>query len=70
VNRSSLRASASDWDAINAALDAEGFVVMTGLLDAEACGAIARLYPEDTRFRNHIHMARHGFGCGEYKYFA
>jgi uncharacterized protein len=64
------RASAADWDAINAALDDHGFAVMTGLLDGKACGAIARLYTEDERFRSHIHMARHGFGRGEYKYFA
>jgi len=64
------RVAASDWDAVNAALDADGFAVMTGLLDAEACGTIARAYPEDSRFRSHIQMARHGFGRGEYKYFA
>jgi uncharacterized protein len=64
------RVAAADWNAINAALDADGFAVMTGLLNAEACGAIARLYPQDSRFRSHIHMARHGFGRGEYKYFA
>jgi hypothetical protein len=28
------------------------------------------MYPDDARFRSHIHMARHGFGRGEYKYFA
>ena len=64
------RVSAADWNAINAALDGDGFATMTGLLDAEACGAIVRLYPQDNRFRSHIHMARHGFGRGEYKYFA
>src|SRR5713101_7742820 len=64
------RVSAADCEAINAALDANGFATMAGLLDAEACGAIARLYTEDNRFRSHVHMARHGFGCGEYKYFA
>jgi hypothetical protein len=41
------RVSAADWNAINAALDANGFATITGLLDAEACGAIVRLYPED-----------------------
>ena len=64
------RVAAADWNAVNAALDANGFATMTGLLDAEGCGAIIRLYPQDHRFRSHIHMARHGFGRGEYKYFA
>ncbi len=60
----------ADWDAIGAALDVDGFAVMAGLLDADTCGAITRLYPDDSRFRRHIHMARHGYGRGEYKYFA
>lgn len=31
---------------------------------------MAGLYGTDAPFRSHIHMARHGFGRGEYKYFA
>ena len=31
---------------------------------------MAALYPESDRFRSTIVMARHGFGRGEYKYFA
>jgi len=64
------RVAAADWDAINAALDANGFAVATGFLDDAACAAVARLYLADGHFRSHIHMARHGFGRGEYKYFA
>ena len=33
-----------------------------------AC-TIAALYPDETYFRSHIHMARHGFGKGGYRYF-
>ncbi|TGR90514.1 proline hydroxylase, partial [bacterium M00.F.Ca.ET.191.01.1.1] len=29
----------------------------------------AGLYPQEHHFRSHIHMARHGFGKGEYRYF-
>jgi uncharacterized protein len=64
------RVAAADWDAIGAALDAQGFTVMTGLLDADECMAAAALYPDDSRFRRHIHMGQHGYGRGEYKYFA
>jgi hypothetical protein len=63
------RVGAADWDAVGAALDAQGFAVMAGLLDAAECSAVAGLYVDDSRFRRHIHMARHGFGRGEYKYF-
>jgi hypothetical protein len=31
---------------------------------------VAALYPDDDRFRSRIVMGRHGFGRGEYKYFA
>jgi hypothetical protein len=63
------RVSALDWPAINAGLDAEGFAVLPGLLDAGECAGIAALYAEASHFRSHILMARHGFGRGEYKYF-
>jgi len=33
------------------------------------CRAIAALYADENHFRSHIHMARHGFGKGEYRYF-
>jgi uncharacterized protein len=34
------------------------------------CDALAGLYEDGGHFRSHIMMARHGFGRGEYKYFA
>jgi hypothetical protein len=64
------RVNAIDWSAIGAALDADGFAVIPKLLEASDCRGIAALYPDDKKFRSHIHMARHGFGRGEYKYFA
>jgi len=64
------RVAARDWRAIGAALDRDGFAVIEGLLDAGECRDMTLLYPDDQRFRSHIHMARHGFGRGEYKYFA
>ncbi len=59
-----------DWAAIESDLDAYGAAVAPGLLSPEACRAIAALYPDDARFRSTVVMARHGFGRGEYKYFA
>jgi hypothetical protein len=44
--------------------------VIGPLLDADACAALAARYDDDARFRSRIVMARHGFGRGEYKYFA
>lgn len=51
-------------------LDADGCAVIPRLLSADACAEVAALYADDARFRSHVVMARHGFGRGEYKYFA
>ena len=59
-----------DWAAVERDLDAYGAAVAPKLLASETCRAIAALYPEDARFRSTVVMARHGFGRGEYKYFA
>jgi hypothetical protein len=65
-----LRLEACDWPAIEADLDAYGWAKFTKLLSGGECDEIAALYPDDRHFRSHILMARHGFGRGEYKYFA
>jgi uncharacterized protein len=62
------RASAFDWSNLTAQLDGFGNAVIEGLLTPEECRGIAELYPHEEHFR-HIHMARHGFGKGEYRYF-
>jgi hypothetical protein len=51
-------------------LAARGFVVAPGLIDPAECRALAALWPETPRFRSHVVMQRHGFGQGEYQYFA
>jgi hypothetical protein len=61
---------ALDWAAIGGDIDAYGCAVAPKLLSPETCQALAALYPDDARFRSTILMARHGFGRGEYKYFA
>jgi len=62
--------AASDWDAVAASLDRDGWAVLPKFLCGEACDDTAALYAQETGFRSHIHMARHGFGRGEYRYFA
>jgi hypothetical protein len=59
-----------DWTRIAAELDAHGCATTGPLLDAAACAGLAALYDTDAGFRSRIVMARHGFGRGEYKYFA
>ena len=59
-----------DWVGIARSLDAHGNAVLPGLLTADQCAALALLYPLEEGYRTRIVMARHGFGRGEYKYFA
>ncbi|WP_113889778.1 2OG-Fe(II) oxygenase [Roseiarcus fermentans] len=61
---------ALDWPRIERDLDAYGAAVAPNLLAPDACRALAALYPDDQSFRSTVVMARHGFGRGEYKYFA
>ena len=64
------RVDAIDWAQATADLDAQGCAVLKELLSPDECAALAALYPDDKHFRSRIVMARHGFGRGEYKYFA
>ena len=51
-------------------LAARGFVVAPGLIGPAECRALAGLWPEKARFRSHVVMQRHGYGQGDYQYFA
>ncbi|HKY90637.1 MAG TPA: proline hydroxylase, partial [Nevskiaceae bacterium] len=59
-----------DWAALASSLDAKGSAVIPALLTADECEALAALYDEDRHFRSRVVMARHGYGRGEYQYFA
>lgn len=65
-----MSSSVTDWAAIEAQLDDHGCAVLQGALSPAACAAMAALYTQDDLFRSRVTMARHGFGRGEYKYFA
>ncbi|HYW16886.1 MAG TPA: 2OG-Fe(II) oxygenase [Allosphingosinicella sp.] len=59
-----------DWSAAAAELDAQGWALLPRLLDPRACLEVAALWLEESRFRSRVTMQRHGFGQGEYRYFA
>jgi hypothetical protein len=59
-----------DWQRMGQHLDAHGWAPLPKLVTANECTTLAGLYGDDRYFRSHIVMARHGFGRGEYKYFA
>jgi hypothetical protein len=64
------RVAALDWERIVAELDAQGCAVVPAMLAQHECAALADSYALEDRFRSRVVMARHGFGRGEYKYFA
>ena len=63
------RLAALDWDGIAAALDEAGGAPTGPLLTPGECSTLRAFWDED-RFRSRIDMRRHGFGSGEYRYFA
>jgi hypothetical protein len=62
--------AALDWAGIAAQLDSHGCATTGRLLTPQQCAALAASYASDALFRSRVVMARHGFGRGEYKYFA
>ncbi|HYZ48837.1 MAG TPA: 2OG-Fe(II) oxygenase [Sphingomonas sp.] len=58
-----------DWTTLEAKLDAQGWALLPDRIGADICAALAVFWNDEPRFRSHVHMARHGFGLGEYRYF-
>ena len=59
-----------DWRRIEADLDRYGAATIKHLLSPETCRGLIDLYADNALFRSKVVMGRHGFGRGEYKYFA
>jgi hypothetical protein len=59
-----------DGQPVAADLDAYGCAVLPSVLSREECAALAASYDDEPLFRSRVVMASHGFGRGEYKYFA
>ena len=64
------RVAAIDWRDVSGSLGNSGWASLGRLLTASECASLSGLYNEDGPFRSTVVMARHGFGKGEYKYFA
>jgi hypothetical protein len=64
------RVAAFDWERIAGELDAYGCATTGALLTSDDCVALSSRYDDDASYRSRVIMARHGFGRGEYKYFA
>ena len=64
------RLASFEWPQVERDLDTQGSALLPGLLTPEECAAIAGLYGREDGFRSRVVMSRHGFGRGEYRYFA
>jgi uncharacterized protein len=69
-NAHAPQAAAIDWASKCQDLDARGWAVLPQLISADQCRELAAGYARDAAFRSRVIMSRHGFGRGEYRYFA
>jgi len=58
------------WENIAARLDEHGWATTGPLLTESERRQLVASYGDESRFRSTVVMARHGFGRGEYRYFA
>lgn len=59
-----------DWRAVHDALDENGWALLPKLLAGLECDTLVAAYDREHGFRSRVVMERHGFGRGEYRYFA
>lgn len=64
------RLDAIDWDRVACNLNGQGWATTGPLLAPAEREVLTGAYERDTLFRSTVVMARHGFGRGEYRYFA
>lgn len=64
------RIAALDWVRLTGEIDRQGWATTGVLLTDDERKALVASYDEETLFRSTVAMAWHGFGQGEYRYFA
>lgn len=64
------RASLINWQSLVEDLDRDGWSILSSLLTPAECESLAALYDAGGAFRSRVIMERHGFGRGDYRYFA
>lgn len=65
------RVACLDWARISAELDERGCATTGGpILTPAECASVIHGYDDASAFRSRVIMTRHGFGQGEYRYFA
>src|SRR5262245_48182694 len=67
INREDAKSAKGLW---SQELDSYGAAVLENLLTRDQCEELAAMYVSEAGFRSRVIMGQHGFGRGEYKYFA
>lgn len=62
--------AALDWNRIATDLNQQGYATTNPLLTQEECTELAGGYNNSAQFRSRVIMSKHGFGRGEYQYYA
>ena len=62
--------AALDWPRITTELNEQGFATTGPLLTSEQCAELSAGYNNSAQFRSRVVMSKHGFGRGEYQYYA
>jgi uncharacterized protein len=70
VGEAQTRVESIDWERVAQHLDARGNAIIEQIITPALCDFLSRLYVNDGVFRSRVIMERHGYGRGEYKYFA
>jgi uncharacterized protein len=65
-----MRIAGLDWNRLERDIDRLGWATTGPVLTGEECAVLAASYDDDGLYRSRVVMARHGFGQGEYRYFA
>lgn len=59
-----------DWEQTERAVFADGHALVPAFLPATSCAQLREWFERDELFRSRIIMEAHGYGRGEYRYFA
>ncbi len=65
-----MRSDVFDWRGIEEDLNQNGYARIKNLLTPDECAALIDGYSNGALYRSHIVMQQHGYGQGEYKYYA
>src|SRR5260370_8305655 len=65
-----VHAASIDGESKAQDLDTRGWALLPKLITQDQCRQTSALHARDAAFRSRVVMSRHGFGRGEYRYFA